>query len=415
MRKIFLAILVLFLLFLALTYWSVSTGPSEVVISKLINPKEKILAREKIHVVASNHYQAKTWKRIMQGVNYREAWEAPVPAEVFLLDSFAIIKEGGGNQSKSLKIKDSQGKVYSLRSINKDPDPLIPEVAKNLRLENVVVDGISAQHPYGAVLAASLANVVGVLHTHPKVVYVSRHKALGEFSEKYGDRLFMLEYETEGEINWTPLDSVLEIVETNKLQEMKAGLHDGLEIDHQQLVRSRLFDLLIGDWDRHSRQWGWVLQKKEEKIVAVPLPGDRDNAFFRIEGVIPTILTNRLVQPMVRPFEKDIDHMPGYVYPFDLYFLKEVPKEVFIEQANYIQNRLTDDKITQAIQDWPERLVELNGDEIAAKLKHRRDKLPKFAENFYEVIQKKEYLQKPLKGSEDLELSPHLLKCFDCN
>lgn len=417
MKKFFTGILVLLLLFLGLTYWSTSIGPSNVFISKVVAqklPSTGYTTGDSVTVIATNRYQANALKRFMQGVNYRKAWEAPVQANVFLLDSFDILEEGGGNQTKSLDIKDRQGKIYSLRSINKDPTPLIPDIAKTLALENIVVDGISAQHPYGATLAAALANTAGILHTHPKIVYVPRHDAMGKYSEKYGDRLFMLEYETEGEINWTSYKNVEKIVETDELQEMKINLGPKLKIAHRKLVRARLFDILIGDWDRHTKQWGWVLQKQDQNLIAIPLPGDRDNAFFRIDGVIPTMLTNHLVQPMVRPFEKDIDHIPGFVYPFDLYFLKDVPQKIFIEEAKYLQQQLTDAEIDKALNNWPESLVQLNGDEIANKLKNRRDELQEYALEFQKAINKKEPLSEPLKGSEDLKLPPNLRKCFDC-
>ena len=417
MKKLLFAILLLLLVFLGLTYWSVSVKPSEVYLSKVVDKKsiDNTLSDSiPINVVATNQYHSNALKRFMQGVNYRKAWEAPVVARVFLLDSFEIKEEGGGNQTKSLKIIDKNGTLYSLRSINKDPDPLIPKAARVLNLENIVIDGISAQHPYGAVLAAKLSKHVGVLSTQPKIVYVPRHKALKEYEAEYGNRLFLLEYETEGEINWTDYNNVQEIVETDDLQELKVNLGEKLVIDKELLVRARLFDLLIGDWDRHSKQWGWVLLQRSDQLAAIPLAGDRDNAFFRIDGVIPTILTNHLVQPMVRPFEEDIDHIPGYVYPFDIYFLKAVPKEVFVREARFIQQQLTDEKIDEAIQEWPENLVQLNGSEIATKLKSRKRKLVEYAKEFHEVIEEKETLQVPLKGSEDLELPPSLIKCFDC-
>ena len=417
MKKLLIAILLLLLLLIGLTYWSISVKPSEIYISKVIeNPEATGFLKDSmpVTVIATNQYHSNALKRFMQGVNYRRAWEAPVVARVFLLDSFRIKKEGGGNQTKSLKIVDKRGILYSLRSINKDPDPLIPKAAKVLNLENIVIDGVSAQHPYGAVLAAELSEIVGVLSTKPKIVFVPKHKAMDQYEEKYGDRLFLLEYETEGDINWTGYKNVREIVETDDLQELKLELGEKLIIDHQQLVRARLFDLLIGDWDRHSKQWGWVLQKRNDQLAAIPIAGDRDNAFFRIDGVIPTILTNHLVQPMVRPFEEDIDHIPGFVYPFDLYFLKGVPKEIYIREAKYIQEQLSDEKIDSAINKWPENLVRLNGNEIAAKLKRRRNELVAYAIEFHEVIEKKKALQDPLKGSEDLDLPPSLIKCFDC-
>ena len=418
MKKIFLFIALCLLIFIGLTYWSLSVGPSNVDISKLIEV-DTIAAKDlknlkQVRVSATNQYSSNALKSFMQGENYRNVWEVPILAEVFYLDSFEIMKEGGGNQTQSLKIRNPKGALYSLRSINKDPAPLIPGAAKILKLENIIVDGISAQHPYGAVLAASLADAAGILHTHPRIVYVPVQDHLGEFAEKFGNRLYLLEYETEGKFNWTGHDNVAEIVETDDLQELKLKLGDRLKVDIRQLVKARLFDLLIGDWDRHSKQWGWALQEKGNQIKAIPVPGDRDNAFFRIDGVIPTIITNKLVQPMVRPFEKDIDHLPGFVYPFDNYFLKDVPEKIFIEEAHALQESLTDAKMEAALKQWPKELQELNGKEILEKLKHRRNDLPGYAKEFRKLIEKSKPLQAPLKGSEDLDLPQNMLSCFEC-
>lgn len=418
MKKFLIFLGICFLVFIGLTYWSVSIGPSEIKISEVIVPQKptgKELRRlQVVEVIPTNQYASNKVKRFMQGENYRRIWKEPVAAEILWLDSFRVVEEGGGNQTKSLKIKNSDSILYSLRSINKDPDPLIPGIAKVLNLENIVVDGVSAQHPYGALLAASLADAAGILHTHPRIVYVPEQPELGAFADEYSNRLYLLEYETEGEVNWTSIPNVVKIVETDDLQEMKERMGDTLTIDKRQLVRARLFDLLIGDWDRHAKQWGWVLQKRGEEIKAIPLPGDRDNAFFRIDGVIPTVITNELVQPMVRPFEKDIDHIPGFVYPFDLYFLNDIPEKVFLEEAKVLQTRLSDDKIEQALEEWPGSVIQFNREEIFEKLKHRRNKLPQYAREFSRAIKKIEEKSRPLKGSEDLDLKGNLEKCFEC-
>lgn len=418
MKKIFLFIVLFLLLLVGLVYWSLSVGPSKVEISTVTPPIKaaeiEFRQLDKVQVKATNQYESSSLKRFMQGVNYREVWEVPVTARVFFLDTFEIIKEGGGNQTRSLKIKDPPGIIYSLRSINKDPAPLIPKVAKILNLENIINDGISAQHPYGAILAASLADATGLLHTHPQIVYVPVHDELKNYNERYGNRLYLLEYETESEINWTSYENVIKIVETDDLQELKAEMGKKLKVDTRMLVRARLFDLLIGDWDRHSKQWGWVLQQQENHVLAIPLPGDRDNAFFRIDGVIPTIITNKLVQPMVRPFENDIDHIEGYIYPFDLYFLKDIPESIFIQEAKNLQASLDNENIKNALEAWPQEVSELNGEEIEEKLIKRRDRLVEYAKTFHKLIQKKDYLEEPLKGSEELNLSPHLVRCFEC-
>lgn len=413
----------LLVLFVGLIYISVSGhDEKDLVTSRIenVDDLEEIDFRnhDSVLVAASTFYSGNVLKQAMQGENYRQAWATPIEVPVVYLDTLMggmrIVKEGGGKQTHSLRLQAPDGVMYSLRSVNKDPSPLIPEFARTLGIENIITDGISASHPYGAVLAASLAEAAGILHTHPRLVFIPKQEFLGKYNTKYGNRLFLLEYETEGEVNWTSMKNVLEIMDTDELQELKLELGNKLSINKNALVRVRLFDLLIGDWDRHAKQWGWLVQKSGEEFVATPLPGDRDNAFFKIGGVIPTIITDENVQPMVRSFEEEIDYMPGLVYPFDVYFLQGTRESVFVEEARELQELLTNEVIDKALEVWPKAVRDLNGEEIKNKFIHRRENLVTHAKAFHKAIEEKPLLSEPLKGSEDLEPDEGLLKCFEC-
>ena len=422
MKKIFWVAAILLILFLALVYISVSGNQREHETAIIIDIDDlenvDFSEHDSITVAATTLYKGSLLKQTMQGENYRKAWAAPVTVPVVFLDTLhgglKIVKEGGGSQTRSLRLESKTGILYSLRSINKDPESHVPEFAKTLGLQNIVIDGISAQHPYGAVVAAALAESAGVLHTHPRPMFIPRQVTLGDYNDNYGDHLYLLEYETEGKVNWTPYTDVKEIIDTKDLQKLRAEIGESVRIDKNALVRARLFDLLIGDWDRHSKQWGWVLQEKDGAYIAIPLPGDRDNAFFKLDGVIPSIISHKTVEPLVRPFEKEIDYMPGLVYKFDVYFLRNTPEEIFIEQAKYLQQTLTDEKIEAALHAWPSSLYNLNGEEIIAKIKQRREDLVDYAVAFRRIIIERDVINEPLKGSEDLELNPGLLKCFEC-
>ncbi len=423
MKKLIWLVFILLIGFIGLIYFSVSSTDKEfeTVTIQEFDDLENIDFRrhDSVEVAASSLYEANELKDIMQGDNYREAWTSPVKVPVLFLDSLyggvEIVKEGGGTQTHSLRLKDKNGFLYSLRSVNKDPSTHVPEFARSLGLENIVIDAISASHPYGAILAASLSEKAGVLHTHPKLVFVPKQEFLGKpYNEKYGNRLFLLEYETEGEENWTDYKNVYKILDTKNLQELKEENPAQVSIDKNAFVRLRLFDMLIGDWDRHAKQWGWVVKKEGENFKAIPLAGDRDNAFFNLGGVIPGIISNKNIEPEVRPFEKEIKHMPGLVYPSDVYFLTETPLEIFIAEAKKLQDLLTDDAIADAFKVWPKNIAEQNSKEITEKIKSRRDNLVEYAKEFHRIIIERELLNKPLKGSEDIKISPQLMKCFEC-
>lgn len=422
MKKVFAIAAILLIVFISLIYWSVSSTDKEFKTSEIKNFEdlENVDFRkfDSVLLAPSTLYKGNILKEFMQGENYRETWATSVQVPIAFLDTLKgglkILKEGGGKQTHSLKLINPERIIYSLRSVTKDPKKLIPEVAEDLGLENIIVDGISAQHPYAALLAAELSEIAGVLHTHPSMYFIPKQERLGKYNEKYGNRLYLLEYETESKKNWTSYENVTEIVETKSLQELKQKKGTKLSIDRAALIKARLFDLLIGDWDRHAEQWGWVLQENGKEIKAIPLAGDRDNAFFNPGGLLPSIITNKYVEPLVRPFKSKIDHMPGLVYPFDRYFLINTSKDIYIEQARALQNSLTNSKIDNSFQVWPSQISKLNKAEISEKIKSRRDHLVEYAEAFHSIIQKKGKLTEALKGSEDAEISSDLLPCFEC-
>lgn len=421
-KRIMYLLIFLLILFIGLVYISVSGNGTEENTAVILEPDNinniDFKKHDSVLIAASSLYRGNFLKDAMQGENYRKAWSTPVMIPIVFLDTLlggmTIIKEGGGSQTSSLKLKGANGVMYSLRSINKDPGSHIPDIARSLGLENIIVDAISASHPLGAVAAAKLAEEAGVLHTHPQPVFVPKQSFLGEHNQKFGNRIYLFELETEGDVNPTPLSGVKKIVETDDLQEMKLELGKQLKVDKRAYIKSRLFDLLIGDWDRHAKQWGWVLVEKDSVFWAHPLPGDRDNAFFKLEGIVPNIISHKYIEPMVRPFEKDIDFMPGLVYPIDRYILYDTPEELFAQEALSLQEDLTDEKIENALRAWPESIYELDAAEIAEKIAFRRDNLIAHALEFRKVIQKKGVLEEPLKGSEDLNLNPGLQKCFEC-
>lgn len=423
MKRFFYLLIIVLIIFIGLLYWSTSSTDQVFKKSELINIKNinsvDFKTKDSVLVAASDLYQADEVKKLMQGEQYRKAWSTPVKVPVMYLDTLfggvTIEKEGGGKQTHSLKLKTKNDIELTLRSVNKDPEALIPEFAKTLGLENIVVDGISAQHPYAAILVAKLADYAKVHHTKPKLVFVPKQKTLDNYNDKYGNRLFLLEYETESKTNWTKENNVVEILDTEDLQELKLEQKEQLTVDKKALISVRLFDLLIGDWDRHTKQWGWIVKQENEVLKAIPIAGDRDNAFFSVDGVLPTILSDKNVVPELRPFTSEIDFMPGLVYPFDQYFLIKTSEELFVEQAKQLQQLLTDEVLEQSLSVWPKQIAEIDGEEIISKIKSRRDHLIEYAKQFKAEIDKKGLVNQPLKGSEDINLPEKLLQCFECN
>ncbi|MFC7358423.1 hypothetical protein ACFQO1_12045 [Jejudonia soesokkakensis] len=421
-KKIFIVIGILLVGFIVLAYLSFWSQPQTPKNSLLINKNGfdsiSYATKKWVTVAASSQYDGNNIKHLMQGEHYRKTWEAPVKAKIVYLDTLfggmTFIEEGGGKQTKSLELKAPNGIVYTLRSINKNPEALIPQYAKLIGIENLIIDGISAQHPYGALPAAYLAEKLHVLHTHPKLIYLPKQYWLNERNEEFGNKLYFLEYESEGKKNWTSITNVEEIIDTKDLIELKYKKRNLIHIDEAALVRARLLDLYIGDWDRHAKQWGWAMQKRGDSLIGIPIAADRDNAFFTLDGILPTLLSNKTIEPKLRPFEEEIDYLPGLLYDFDSYFLKDTPEETFLREAKFLQQNLTDDVIENALRTWPKPIYDLDAKTIEKKLKKRRDDLMDYAIKFKTILNDKPRPTEPLIGLEDIDIPRQYFQCFSC-
>lgn len=422
MRKLILIVSGIILVFIILVYLSVSETKENFRTCEVLDITEvdkiKFGDFDSVTVAANTLYEASSLKEIMQGEQYREAWAAPITVPIAFLDTLKgglkIIEEGGGKQTHSLELEDKNGVRYTLRSLSKDPEKLVPETAKSLGLENIVVDGVSAQHPYAALVVAKLSEAAEILHTHPKLMFVPKQKSLGKFSKKYGNQLYFFEFESEGKVNWTGISGIKEIMDNESLLKLKSQKGKDVSIEQNVLIRARLFDLLIGDWDRHAKQWGWAILEKDSKFIAIPVPTDRDNAFFKLGGVLPTMITNDIMFPKVQTFEKEIEFMPGLVTEFDEYYLRGATLEQFKHEANSLKELMNDSKIEHSFNSWPRAIDSINGPEIREKIRARRENLLASAENFYEILQKRPKKDIVLKGTEEVQLSGMMVKCFDC-
>ena len=423
MKKIIYIVLAVLILFIVAIYISIDSKNSRKEVSILVNIDNveayNFKNYDSVEVAASYLYKANQFKTFMQGEHYRRAWATPIKVPIIYLDTLGggaeIIDVGGGKQTKSLELKAKNGINYTLRSINKNPEPLIPDIVKTLGLENIVVDGISAQHPYAAIPIAKMSESIGLLHTNPKVVFVPKQDNLGKYNDAYGNKIFLLEYEIKVKVNWTRYKNVKEIVDTDHLIEFKNKKKDSLKIDKARLIKHRLFDLIIGDWDRHAKQWGWALVNNNNSLVALPIATDRDNAFFEAEGVIPSIISQSVIVKEMQSFDKDINYMPGLVQPFDRYFLINTNVNDFVEQAEILKNELTDEVIDKALKSWPKEIQEIDAEVIKSKIISRRNNIIDYAISFKKTMDEEGiYNDWPLNGCEKININESLKNCFDC-
>jgi len=349
---------------------------------------------DSIVVSASTQYDDvrksnKTWL----GENYRKEWAAPIKVPIFNLEKkgLRIIKKGGGMATLSLRLEDEEGNQYTLRTVNKNTDKAVPEELRRTIAKDVVQDQTSASHPYGALVVPPLADAVGVYHTNPYLVYVPNDPAFGVYQIQVANTMFLFEERpTKNTGNIKSFGNAKKIYGTPKvISKLKKDSRNF--VDYKFTVRSRLFDMVLGDWDRHDDQWRWAVFKYKKGAMYRPIPRDRDQVFFVNQGILPKLASRKWIMPKFEGFNDNIRWAEGFNFNaryFDRYFLSQASKEDWLSEAEFIQENLTDSVIEKSIRSFPDTIFNLHGSEIIEKLKLRRDLLKEIAISHYEALSK---------------------------
>ncbi|WP_370090351.1 metallophosphoesterase [Ekhidna sp.] len=348
-----------------------------------------------ITVVASKKYEGDKKKYRWLGKNYREVWSTPVEVEVFDIGTekggLEVVKKGGGMQTKSLRLVAKDEREYVLRSIEKYPENAIPTALQKTFAQDIVEDQISSSHPYGAFIIPPLAEAAGIYHTNPKPVFIPDDPRLGQFQNVFAGTLALYEERPNEAASrdahfggGEDIDGTTTVIENLKEDNDNS-------VDQNFVVRNRIFDMWIGDWDRHDDQWRWAQFDDGKGNLYRPIPRDRDQAFFINEGIIPKIAARKWALPKIEGFDEKVDWAPGLGQNarfFDRSFMSEPDWDDWMEQIRFLQANLTDEVIESAIASWPDQIQNLTGERIRTGLRARRENMESYARELYLFLSK---------------------------
>ena len=360
---------------------------------------------ETVTKAAGAEFRASKAKQFFWGKYYRDAWTTPVEFEVLNLykvnGGLRPVQMGGRGQTKSLRVEDPLGNQYVLRSITKYPETVLPANLQNTVAARVMNDQTSTSHPYAAYVIPPLATAAKILHTEPQAFYLPRSKNLLEWNDILGDELVLFEQRAAHDLSTIPnFGYATEALKSSKLVRKMTKDHD-VVVDELAVLRNRLFDMLIGDWDRHEDQWRWAeLQCKKEDhsdcnhpendlTYYEPIPKDRDQPFAIFDGLFPYIVSFPFIQPRFQSYQYKVRNVKGLNFNaryVDRFFLNSMDKKNWLDMAQELQTLITDEVIESAIKLWPDTIYKLDGEEIVGKLKWHRDNLPSIAEEYYDYL-----------------------------
>jgi hypothetical protein len=251
----------------------------------------------------------------------------------------------------------------------------------------VVRDQTSSALPTAPPVVARLLNAAGIPHAEEQLFLLPRGPELGEFEDEFGGLMGFLQ-ERVGGAEGPPSrwKGASEIIGSDTLLARTARSPED-RVDVRAFLSARLFDVLIGDWDRHRDQWVWIRYGESTPRRWIAVPRDRDQAFAKYDGFL--FFFARQTAPQLTNFGPRYPYMPGATWngrDLDRRFLVELDWPVWDSVANALRSRLTDSVIAEAVRALPPEHHRLRGAELAAALRSRRDQLSEAAGRFYRVL-----------------------------
>jgi hypothetical protein len=342
---------------------------------------------------------------VLFGNRYRNFYSTKINVKVATLDTLygglEIVRPGGGHQTRSLRLRKKDGRELNMRALRKSATQYLQTVLfkntyvedefEQTAIEDLILDFYTAAHPYAFLVMPELSDAASLFHTNPKLYFIPKHEHLGDYNTDYGGELYMIEERPEenyaDKINFgysDDLESTHDVLE--KIRE-----DEKYKIDENSYIRARLFDMLVGDWDRHQDQWRWAQfdQENGDKWFR-PIPRDRDQVFSNFDGALLDLmrtLSGSANQLQTYDGElKDVKWINKAGVKLDKTLLQRLNKDAWVKQAEYLQENITDAVIKSAFSKIPEAVRDSSLIEIQNNLKSRRKNLRDIAERYFDYL-----------------------------
>ena len=307
---------------------------------------------------------------------------------------------GGGTQTNSIKLRDAQGNDWVMRAVTKDSSRVLPWPQNQATFLNRMLDhGYTASHPEAALAIPRLSEALGLLHAEPRLVYLPDQERLGRYRGTMVDELVLLEQRPklpkEGEapaslVGEPSAEGKTHFRTTQETIEKLIAKPSKHRVDQEEMLRARLLDIFVGDWDRHQGQWRFAaIADADGRKTYRPIARDRDQVFANYDGL--GLFLARVASPdarVLQPFTASFGDMGWLNYNgrnVDSILLNQLSRDRWLAIAKDVQGALTDEVIDQALASWHPETYALDGARISGVLRARRDALVTAADEFFAI------------------------------
>lgn len=388
---------------------------SEVIFSEIISEEKQLnteFSERNIENVTTSVYQdheinKSFLHKSIFGKHYRKLYATEINAPVVYLDSLfgglnPVISDRD-DQSYFLRLQTVNGKEYEMRRLRKNPELFLESLIfkelslkgkiENTYLADFVNDFYTSAHPFIPLVVDELAQAANLNSNNTKLVYVPKQPKLGKYNTDFGNEMYLIaDYHPKTE-KLSFIDNEPQVGEILKTEDVLFYLEENADysINESLYLRSRLFDFLIGDWDRHPNQWNWMVKKENNKIVFEPIANNRKHAFSKMDGVGFALLKQTPTFRHMQGFKANYAH-PRWInksaFPLDKALLQNTTLTDWQNAAKQISDSISNDVIKKAFSNLPIEIQNSDSEKLQKTLIKRRNGLVEFSEKYYKEMMK---------------------------
>jgi hypothetical protein len=336
-------------------------------------------------------YPAGRIRRMLAGHLNRHLWRIPIRLPVLDLAAegggLHPVRITGGRQTVGLRLIGRDGVEYDFRPVIKNPAAVLPTWLREGFLRDALDDQMAAQFPMGATLVAALQEDVGILAPRPVTVVMPNDARLGQYRSMFAGRVGLFSVNPNERLGNRPGFGGYSEIEGSDSMYAKTRADPESTFDDRQFLKIRLIDALVGDWDRHSGQWRWGVERTGSRALWRAIPEDRDWAFAATDG--PVTWVARWLLPSYVGFGPNLPSPRRLAVSgqrVDHRVLNRLGEEDFAEVARDIRTALTDSVIESALGALQPEYAALTRGYLVKSLESRRDQLLDYAVRYYRYL-----------------------------
>lgn len=359
----------------------------------LVEQKDS-LVRKSIYPPVKDKSAVYNW---LWGKHYRDLYAMPIVVQSTTLDNLAggvkVVRQAADFQGLILENKQRQmyllkplGGVTSFMESEFFQEVYNEKDFKGTYLNEFIGDAYTIINPYTFMPADYMAARSGLSSNNSRIYFISNHSTSDTIANgsSIQDRLVSV-------IEIPDVDSHSNVLSTGeflqKIQEDKL-----YQADPHQYIRERLFDMLIGDWNKIPENWNWRLRPSgKDSLIYNSIVIDRNHAFTKVDGVLFKQMLKVLGLSFIVNYDsvfKEVKKINKLGFALDMALISGSDESVWLQEARYLQANLTDSLIDDAFTKLPDGIDAAEMGRISTGMKMRRDQLETVARQYFRLLQK---------------------------